>query len=236
MPSTGRFDHLRHSALELLASGNGTVAVARVLDVPASVVARWRDEPAPVTPAAAVAVAAAHALGQPIVFRTTLVHAPSLPFRLWNLALALYVAASVAVGLAGYLQDSGSTWRHHAIASFTGAVLIGCVLWCWGKSLTSLVLGPDGIVVPRWFGRTVMAYSDLADYWLVLHVLDEGTDEECVGRLLSLHSRRPGVAPIEVFVRDNDPLDPRLIDRLDRVRKANQGVRPLTPLRSIVQA
>jgi hypothetical protein len=232
MPTSGRFDHLRHGALELLASGNSTVAVARLLDVPASVVARWRDEPVPARSEPATRMAALRAQGRPIGFRTTLVVAPPLSSRLWTCALA----ASIAFGVADALRDSGSTWRGHVAAMFMGAIVIAAAVWRLSRSLTSLVLSLDGFIAPHLFGRTFMAYSDLADYWLVLHVLNEGRDDECVGRLLTLHSRRAGVCPIEVFIRDRDALDPRVIERLELVKKANQGERPLTPLGSIAKA
>jgi hypothetical protein len=232
MPASGRFDHLRHSALELLSSGNSTVAVARLLDVPVSVVARWRDEPAPARPEPAVLMAARRAQGRPIGFRTTLVVAPSLSSRLWNYAAAAYVAGNLAVCVADTVREQGS-WRGHVAVMFVSAIAIAAVVWWLCRYLQSLVLGIDGFIVPRLFGRSFMAYSDLADYWLVLHVLNEGRDDECVGRLLTLHSRRAGVRPLEVFIRDRDALDPRVVERLELVKKANQGEQPLTPLGSI---
>ena len=51
--------------------------------------------------------------------------------------------------------------------------------------------------------------------------------------LLTLHSRRAGVRPIEVFIDDRFPIDPAMIERLDLVKKTNQGVQPLTPIGEI---
>jgi hypothetical protein len=234
MAPSGRFDHLRHSALELLSSGNSSVAVARLLDVPVSVVARWRDEPVPARPEPAALMAALREQGRPIGFRTTLVIAPSLQSRLWNYAVAAYVAASIAIGVADALREPGN-WRGHVVVMVVSAIVIAAVVWLLCRELKSLVLGIDGFIVPQLFGRTFMAYSDLADYWLVLHVLDEGHEGECVGRLLTLHSRRAGVRSIEVFIRDGYALDPRVIERLELVKKANQGEQPLTPLGSIAK-
>ena len=69
-----------------------------------------------------------------------------------------------------------------------------------------------------------------------MHVLREDTDQEVEGRLLTLHSRRPGVRPVSVFISDAVTIDPRVLGRLDLVKKTNQGVQPLTPMRHVPRA
>ncbi len=58
----------------------------------------------------------------------------------------------------------------------------------------------------------------------------EGTDEEREGRLLTLHSLRPGTPPVSVFIDDRVALDPRVLERLELVKKANQPAGPLARL------
>jgi hypothetical protein len=230
MSDRGPFDHLRHAALDLLAAGNDSVAVARVLDVPAGLVARWRDEPAPSRLEPAAMLAAQSAQGRAISFRTKLVVSESLPHRLWNYVLAAGVAGSFAVGVADSWLEPGATWHGHGILWVNGAAVLGCVLWWLRLSRPLVVLDERAVIVPGLVARTTLAYSDLADWWLVGHVRDEGTEDEREGRLLTLHSRRPGTAPVSVFIDDRVTLDLRVLDRLHLVKKANQGVGPLTPL------
>lgn len=226
MPSCGPFDHLRHSALELLASGNSTSAVAGLLQVPASVVARWRDEPVPPPLEPAAMLAAQSAQGRPIAFRTTLAVSESTPHRLWNYALAVYMAASLAIGVADEWREPA--WQGHGLLWVNAAIILGCVLWLLKLSRPLLLLEARAIVVPGIVAGSTLAYSDLADWWLVGHVLHEDTDEAREGRLLTLHSRRPHAAPISVFIDDRVALDPRVLERLELVKKANQGPGPLT--------
>jgi hypothetical protein len=95
-------------------------------------------------------------------------------------------------------------------------------------SRVGLILGPDAMIQPRLFGRTAWPYADLADWWLVSHVLNDGREGEIEGRMLTLHSRREGVRPIKVFIRDGDAFDMRLVERLALVKQANLGPGPLT--------
>ncbi|MEO5689497.1 MAG: hypothetical protein ABIR54_19240 [Burkholderiaceae bacterium] len=225
MGSPDRFDHLRLSALDLLDAGNNSAAVAQLLAVPVSVVQRWRDEPVPPRPDPVDVMAAQRARGQAIAFRTTLFHTGFVPFRLGRAAVTAYVCASIAIGLFIWLGD-------HADGRFFVAVdvsgLFGLLRLVWPE----LVLGPREVSMPGLFGRRTMAYADLADYWLVLHVLNDGEEDERVGRLLTLHSSRAGVRPFEVFIPDGARLDPQIVERLETVKQANRGVGPLTPLKS----
>ena len=101
-----------------------------------------------------------------------------------------------------------------------------------GLSRQLLTLGPDAAIVPGLWLQRRLPYSEMADYWLVSVARGLG-DDEVEGRLLTLHSRRTGVRPIEVFIDDRFPIDPAMIERLDLVRKTNQGVTPLTPIAEI---
>jgi hypothetical protein len=225
MGSPDRFEHLRHSALDLLDSGNSSAAVAQLLAVPLAVVQRWRDEPAPARLDPVDVMAAQRARGQPIAFRTTLVHTGYVPFRVGRWALAAYVCASIAIGLFVWRADHGDA------GLFVGVDITG-LFGLLRLVRPDLVLGPRLMTVPGLFGRKTMAYDDMVDYWLVLHVLRDGEEDEQVGRLLSLHSRRAGVRPFEVFIADGAPLDPQVVERLEQVKQANGGVRPLTPMQS----
>jgi hypothetical protein len=230
MEAPGPHDHLRHSALELLASGNGSDAVAGLLQVPVDEVVRWQGEPEPKPLEPAAMLAATRAQGRPIGFRTRLVVAEPTRLRLWKIALAVWFGGSVAVALADSLRESGSHWADHDAVWINLAFMVGCAGWLWRLSQPLLLLDAQSLVVPGLLGRTTLAYSDLADWWLVGHVEREGTDDEREGRLLTLHSLRPGVAPATVFIDDGVALDPRVLERLELVKQANQGPRPLARL------
>ncbi len=228
MEPAGRFEHLRHSALELLASGNSTTAVAGLLQVPVGLVTRWRDEPMPKPPTPVAMLAARAAQGRPIQFRTTLVVSEGMLHRLWGFAVAVYAAVSLTVDLADWRQDPD--WQDHGLMWLNAALIAGCALWMWKLSRPLMLLDARGIVLPGWILKSTLAYSDLADWWLVSHVRHEGTDAEREGRLLTLHSRHAGTAPLSVFIDDSVAMDPRVLERLDQVKKANQPAGPLTPL------
>ena len=233
MAAPDRFDHLRHAALDLLDAGNSTAAVAQLLAVPAPVIARWRTEPVPPPLKPAAMLQAASAQGRHIGFRTTLVVTESFPRHLWRYTLSAYVLGLFAIGLLGW-------WLHRGRPPLDGEEFfvdftpLACCAVLWLRRNRPLfVLDARAIVVPRLIGRTTLPYADLADWWLVMHVRREGTDDEVEGRMLTLHSRRAGVAPVEVFIADHVPLDPQVLDRLELVKKANQGVQPLTWIRDI---
>lgn len=230
MAATGPYDHLRHSALELLSSGNGSAAVAGLLQVPLEVVVRWQCEPVPPPLEPAAMLAATRAQGRPIGFRTRLVVVESTRLRLWKIAMVVWFAGSLAVALIESLRESWHGWAHHDGVWVNVAFMAGCAAWLWRLSRPLLVLDAQALVVPGLLGRTTLAYSDLADWWLVGHVEGEDTDHEREGRLLTLHSRHAGVAPATVFIDDHVDLDPRVLERLELVKQANQGPRPLARL------
>ncbi len=223
MAASGPHDHLRHSALELLASGNGSDAVAGLLQVPVDEVVRWQGEPEPTPLAPAAMLAATRAQGRPIGFRTRLVVVEPTRLRLWRITLAVWFGGSVAVALADSLRESWSRWADHDVVWINAAFMAACAVGLWRLSQPLLLLEAEALVVPGLLGRTTLAYADLADWWLVGHVEREGTDDEREGRLLTLHSRRPGVAPATVFIDDGVDLDPRVLERLELVKQANQG-------------
>ena len=231
MATTGRFDHLRQAALDMLDSGNSMASVSQLLSVPVSVIQDWRAGPVPPVPQPARAPAAP-AAGRAPGFGDTLVVTRGPSSRLWSSAVGMHARAALVIGL---LVLGYRLWRQ---ASFDGDVevsvfpLIAAVVIWLCRSQVLVLLDAHAVVVPGWFGPTTLPYADLADWWLVMHVRNEGSDEEIEGRLLTLHSRRAGVRPIEVFIHDHVEIDPRVIERLDAVKQANQGAGPLTPLRA----
>jgi hypothetical protein len=233
MAAPGRFDHLRHAALDLLDAGNSMASVAQLLAVPKTVVARWREEPVPPRPDPDVVRATLVAQGHAPSFGTTLVVGRSRPGGLWDGVLGLGMRAALVVGLPAVACEFWS------VANFDGEfgvcltpLAAAAVMWLCRLQVL-LRLDARAIVVPGLFGRSVLPYGDLADWWLVMHVKNEGTDEEVEGRLLTLHSRRPRVPPIEVFVADEVVIDPRVLERLDAVKRMNRGATPLTRIGEI---
>ncbi len=228
MPDSGRFDHLRPSALDLLDAGNSVASVAQVLGVPVGVVVRWRSEP---TPAKVEAIAAQRARTGAIHFRTTLTLATPLAFNPWH-----YVLGVLACG--DLVAQAVTASRHPVLTIGNLALLavgVGMIVFWFGVSRTLLILGPEAAIAPGLLMRRSIAWSDLSDYWLVSDVRGRG-DDEIEGRLLTLHSRRAGVRPIEVFIDDRLAVDPAVIERLDEVKAANRGAGPLTPIGSIPKA
>ena len=228
MPDSGRFDHLRPSALELLDAGNSATSVAQVLGVPVSVVARWRGEP---MPAKVDVIAAQRARTGAVHFRTTLTLTTPLAFSVWHYVLGVLACGDFVVQLV--------TASRHPVLTIVNLVLlvvgVGMIVFWFGVSRTLLILGPEAAIAPGLLMRRSIAWSDLSDYWLVSVVRGRG-DDEIEGRLLTLHSRRAGVRPIEVFIDDRLAVDPAVIERLDEVKAANRGVGPLTPVGSIPKA
>lgn len=237
MTSRTPFDHLRHAALDLLEAGNSTASVAQMLAVPAAVITRWRDEPVPPRLEPVDRLLALGATGHAPHFSTTLVVRRSAPGGLWGCALQyvlvcalLLIVMGLAFGVLSHGHDVvGDVW-------IDVTPLLGLGLVWLRRNKTLFKLDHRGIVVPGLFGSQRMLYGDLGDWWLVMHIQGKDTEEEVEGRQLTLHSRRKDQKPIELFVADYVPIDPAVIERLDLVKKANQGVRPLTPLRSIPRA
>ena len=228
MPDSGRFDHLRPSALELLDAGNSATSVAQVLGVPVSVVARWRGEP---MPAKVDAIAAQRVRTGTVHFRTTLTLTAPLAFSVWHYVLGVLACGDLVVQLV-------TASRHPVLTIFNLVLLVVCVgvvVFCFGVSRTLLILGPEAAIAPGLLTRRSIAWSDLSDYWLA-SVVRGREDDGIEGRLLTLHSRRAGVRPIEIFIDDRLAVDPAVIERLDEVKAANQGVGPLTPIGSIPKA
>ena len=190
-------------------------------------VVRWQGEPVPTPLSPAAMLAATRAQGRPIGFRTRLVVAEPTRLRLWKIAMAVWFAGSVAVALVDSLRESWGAWADHDVAWINLAFMAGGAVWLWRLSQPLLLLDGEALVVPGLMRRTTLAYSDLADWWLVGHVEREGTEDEREGRLLTLHSRRLGVAPATVFIDDRVDLDPRVLERLELVKQANQGPGPL---------
>ena len=233
MTSREPFDHLRHAALELLDAGNSTASVSQLLAVPAPVIVRWRDEPVPPRLDPADRLLALAATGHAPCFDTTLVVRRSAPSDMWGFALkdiaacGLFIAvAALFFGALTHGQGFGSMW-----IDVTPLLGLGA-LWL-RRNQVLFKLDQRGIVVPALLGNQRMPYGDLADWWLVMHIQGKDTEEEVEGRKLTLHSRRKGAPSIELFVADYVPIDAAVVERLDLVKQANQGVGPLTPMRSV---
>ena len=240
MATPGSYEHLRPGALALLADGNSVESVARVLGVPDTVLLRWRDAPPEPSPGAIPPASAPHMLERALRFDTTLSFGASTTTRALSLCLAvLFVVVLVPTlyAMAHSQFDQGPVFKLFFVAFlvvFCGAVLAKLLR----KAQIRLILGPHAIVVPHLFGRTVLPYRELSDYWLVMHVLTHQgeDDEEIEGRMLTLHSSRSGVRAIELFIDDREPLDERIVDRLDEVKRANRGAQPLTRIQDIPPA
>jgi hypothetical protein len=229
MTDAARFDHLRGTAQDLLDAGNGTAAVAEVLAVPHEVVTDWHRSPAataPVDPVAAERVRSGK-----IHFRTTLTLAAPLRFRAWHYLLALLGSADTFAEFFVERSHPG-LFVVNLLFILAFAVVLGRHL---GLSRILLILGPDAATVPLFWGYRRLRYSEMSDYWLVSVARGLG-DDEVEGRLLTLHSRRKGTRPVEVFIDDRFPVDPAMIERLDEVKAANAVPGPLTPIRSLRKA
>lgn len=228
MTSTGRFEHLRHAALDMLDAGNSMASVSQLLAVPLPVIARWREEPVPPRPQPVAVPHQGDGQGRGLRFSTTLVVRRGLP-RAWMRHVAIgYALAAVFIGLLAMTLHRPSSVGEMLEVDVTS--LIACAWWWFMRARPLITLNADAIVLHEMLGSTTMRYADLADWWLAMHVLHEGDDdrEEVEGRLLTLFSRRPKVKPIELFVHDHVEIDPAVIERLDLVKQANAGPGPLT--------
>ena len=222
MTSTGRFDHLRHAALDMLDAGNHMTAVSKLLAVPLPVIEQWRQEPVPPRPPAAAIAQHSDGQGRGLRFTKTLIVRRGFPHMLLRhvaIGYALAVAFIVALGWSVHrgLQIEG-IW-----VDVTGLLI--CAAWWVQRDLPLLTLDADAIVVHEFLGRKKMPYADLADWWLVMHVrrTGEDNDEEEEGRLLTLFSRSKPARRIELFVHDHVEVDPAVIERLNLVKQANAG-------------
>ena len=236
------FERLRRGALGMLADGNSIESVAHMLGVPVDVVMGWRAHPQAVTPASAFADTApppdepapapapARDATARVRFNDELVYASSIAFRAVGLVSGI-VLAVVGTGLAASILRGKS----HGIDDIAVALMILVVMGLvarmmlgWARRI--LVLGTDSVIVPSLFGRTAMAYSDVAGYTLEPHTLRLDAQSSYKGRQLSIRSRRPGVEPLTVFLFDDYPVDHGIFERLDEVTRANRGAPALPPL------
>jgi len=176
-------------------------------------------------------LAAERARSGKIHFRTTLTLTAPLRFRAWHYFVALLGSADA---IAEFLIERTHPGLFVVNMLFMLAFAVGFGRHL-GLSRILLVLGPDAATVPLIWGYRRLRYSQMSDYWLVSTARGLGNDE-VEGRLLTLHSRRKGVRPIEVFIDDRFPIDPAMIARLDLVKATNSIPGPLTPIRSLPKA
>lgn len=234
------FERLRRGALGMLADGNSIESVAHMLGVPVDAVMGWRAHPQAATPASAFAdtvpppdeptPAPARDATARVRFNDELVYASSIAFRAVGLVSGI-VLAVVGTGLAVAILRGKS----HGIDDIAVALMILVVMGLaarmmlgWARRI--LVLGTDSVIVPSLFGRTAMAYSDIAGYALAPHTLRLDAQSSYKGRLLTIRSRRPGVEALSVFLFDDYPVDHGIFERLDEVTRANRGAAALPPL------
>ena len=226
MAASDRFDHLRHAALDMLDAGNSMASVSQLLAVPLAVIERWRQEPVPPRPARGSVRQASDGQGRGLRFSSTLVVRRGFP-NAWMRHVAVgYALSALALGLVAWSLHHPGSFAEMLEVDVTALIAGGW--WWFMRHRPLLTLNADAIIVHELLGSTTMPYADLADWWLVLHVLNEGKDEELEGRLLTLHSRGARKRPIELFVHDHVEVDEAVIERLDAVKQANKGPGPLT--------
>lgn len=214
----------RPAALAMLADGNAPESVAHMLGVPVATVLAWRDggladESEPPAPAPA-----RDAVPR-VRFDDELSHA--LPARSRVTILAV---GAVMVGVLLWLIVPVLREGHVVDAGMMLVVLAISIASLGRVARRSLVLGADEVVVPGLFGSQAIAYSDIAGYQVERRALALGFRIQVPGRMLTLRSRRPGAAPLVVFIADGNPVDPRIFLSLDDAVRANQGAAPLPPL------
>lgn len=226
MAAPDRFDHLRHAALDMLDAGNSMASVSQLLAVPVTVVERWRQEPVPPRPPRRTVRQSSDGQGRGLRFSTTLVVRRGFPNGWMRHVAVGYVLSALAVGLIAWSLNHPGSLAEMLEVDVTS--LIACAWWWFQRHRPLLTLTSDEIIVHEFLGSLTMPYADLADWWLVMHILHEGKDEEVEGRLLTLHSRGARKRPIELFVRDHVEFYPEVAERLDAVKQANKGPGPLT--------
>jgi hypothetical protein len=234
------FEPLRRSALAMLDDGNAVESVAHLLGVPVDVVRAWRENPRGEAPASAFVdtlppedvppPAPARDARARLRFDGELVYAASTSFRAIGLAMGI-VLGVLAIGFPVAILRQ-STLGVSEVATSLTILLVGGggarLMLGWSRRI--LVLGTDGIVVPRLFGGAAMGYPDVAGYTLEPHALRLGRGSAYQGRMLSIQSRRPGAAALAVFLFDDYPVDPAMFERLDEVVRATRGLPPLPAL------
>lgn len=229
MTPAGRFEHLRHAALDMLDAGNSMAAVSQLLAVPAPVIARWREEPVPPRAQPAPVARQKDGPGRALKFPKTLVVRRGLRYAWMYQPAIRYAVTALAVVLLALTLHSRAPGELLIEADITASC--ACVWWWFQHGRPLFTLTSDAIVVPSVLGSARMPYADLVDWWLVMHVKVlnyRGREYPIDGRLLTLFSRRAGVRPIEVFVNEYVDITPEVTERLDLVKTANIGPGPLT--------
>jgi hypothetical protein len=235
MTESGRFDHLRSAALDMLDAGNSMASVSQMLAIPATEIARWRAEPAPQKPQPqpqpATVAQQGGGRGSAPRFRTTLVVRRHFPQAWANHEATAYVVTAVWVALIAFTLHNPAAFGE-LLFVLDATATFACVLW-WNQRLRPVItLTSDAIVVPTLFGRTTMPYAELADWSLVTHeklMKYKGREIPIAGWLLTLSSRRPGGRPIELFMHAHVALGQEVTERLDLVKQANTGLHPVMP-------
>lgn len=227
MTESGRFDHLRRAALDMLDAGNSMASVSKMLAVPMTEIARWRGEAPPPKPQPqpqlAIVAQPGDGAGRAPRFKKTLVVRRHFPQAWANHEATAYVVTAVWVGLISFtLHNPAAFGKLLFVLDF--AATYACVLW-WNQRLRPVItLTSDAIVVPTLLGRRTMPYAELADWSLVMHeklMKYQGREIPMPGWLLTLSSRRPGGRPIELFMHAHIALGHEVTERLDLVKQAN---------------
>ncbi len=122
--------------------------------------------------------------------------------------------ARFALYLLGLVAAAPSTRLQWGVGLAGFACLFALGIPC---ARPALKLGAGQVAIPHLLGYRRLAYDDIASYALVAATMSLGRAGKLKGQVLTIRSRRPGVAPLEVFVPDKRPLDPALLARLDRV-------------------
>ncbi len=232
MNSPRNQERVRSSALALLLDGNSIESVAQVLGVPVEVVMAWRLETPPTptpTSGAARAIAPSPRIatvsrddGDNIRFHSTLHYAAALPFRALCLAGAIGLATyggAKALSMAGG-DGAGPIEDVLALVTLVAALWAAVVVLRW--SLRIVVLDREGVVVPGLLKRVAMPYSQIAGYSFEAGRRVLSGDVHFKGRLLVIRSLDAKAEPLAVFVYDAYPMDPRLLERLEAVVRANR--------------
>ena len=217
-------ERMRRGALALLDDGNSVEAVARVLGVPVDTVLDWRAGRTP-APLASQTAAASPPRDDPAALRfdETLHYAASPGFRATGLIGAIAVAAwsvDEALTMAGG-DRAGLIEQALAGVTLAAGACAAVILLRW--SLRSLVLQAERLVVPGLVRAATLAYADIGSYSFVAGHLKLDADVAIKGRTLVIRSRRAGVRPLAVFIHDARPMDPRIVERLDKVLNAHRA-------------
>jgi hypothetical protein len=133
----------------------------------------------------------------------------------WIVMSAILGGYGLRVAL--WLLDQGATVPSPRLQQAAG--VIGFVLpFALGirQARPTLVLDRDRVKVPHWLGWRGIMWADVGAYDLTPTVVSLGRHGKLKGQMLTIRSRRPDVAMLQVLVSDRRPLDPALLARLDR--------------------